>query len=108
MGLNRESSTLLNMASGGSFLHVSANAGRSILTKILENIPEEEEDKPLEEESQIAEPESLPDPSPTSVVPNPEPPKKEETPISDFMLKFKDELFDEYGNTLNYHTMRRP
>ena len=23
------------------------------------------------------------------------------------MLKFKDELFDEYGNTLNYHTMRR-
>jgi len=24
------------------------------------------------------------------------------------MLEFKDELFDEYGNTLNYHTMRRP
>ena len=23
------------------------------------------------------------------------------------MLKFKDELFDEYGNTLNYHMMRR-
>jgi len=39
------------MASGGSFLHVSPNAGRSILMKILENILEEEEDKPLEEES---------------------------------------------------------
>ena len=26
----------------------------------------------------------------------------------DFMLEFKDELFDEYGNTSNYHTMRRP
>jgi len=51
MGLDRESSTLLNTASGGSFLHVSANAGRSILMKILENIPKEEKDKPLEEES---------------------------------------------------------
>ena len=51
MGLDRESSTLLNTASGGSFLHVSANSGWSILTKILENIPEEVEDKPLEEES---------------------------------------------------------
>ena len=96
------------MTSGGSFLHVSANAGRCILTKILENIPEEVEEKPLEEESQIAEPESLLDPSPTSAILNPEPPKKEETPISDFMLKFDDELFDEYGNTSNYQTMRRP
>ena len=26
----------------------------------------------------------------------------------DFMLEFEDELFDEYGNTSNYHTMRRP
>ena len=51
MGLDRESSTLLNMLSGGLFLHVSANAGRSIITKILENIPEEEDDKPLEKES---------------------------------------------------------
>ena len=24
------------------------------------------------------------------------------------MLEFEDELFDEYGDTLNYHTMRRP
>jgi len=50
----------------------------------------------------------LPDPSPTSAVSNPEPPKKEETPILDFMLEFEDELFDEYRNTSNYHTMRRP
>jgi hypothetical protein len=46
--------------------------------------------------------------SPTSAIPNPKPQKKEKTPISDFMIEFKDELFDEYGNTLNYHTMRRP
>ena len=87
-------------------MHVSANTGRRILSKILEDTPEEEE-KPLEEESQIAEPESLPDPSPSSAIPNPEPPEKVETPILNFMLEFKDELFDEYENTSNYHTMRR-
>jgi hypothetical protein len=51
MGLNRKTSKRLNTASGGSFLHISSNSGRSILTKILENIPEEVEEKPLEEES---------------------------------------------------------
>ena len=51
MGLNRKTSRRLNTASEGSFLHVSANTGRSILTKILEDALEEVEDKPLEEES---------------------------------------------------------
>jgi hypothetical protein len=51
MGRDRKSSKHLGMASGGSFLHVSANSGRSILTKILENTPEEVEKKPLEQES---------------------------------------------------------
>jgi hypothetical protein len=50
MDLNRKTSKHLNTVSGGSFLHVSANSGRSILMKILENLPEEEE-KSLEEES---------------------------------------------------------
>ena len=108
MGLNRKTSRCLNTASGGSFLHVSANTGRSILTKILEDAPEEVEEKPLEEESEIAEPELFPNPSPTSAIPNREPPEKEKTPILDFMLEFEDELFDEYGDTSNYHTMRRP
>ena len=84
MGLDRKSSKLLNTASGGSFLHVSAYSGRSILTKILENIPKEVEKKPLDEESQIAKPKSLPDPSPTSAIPNPEPPEKGEN--SNFRL----------------------
>ena len=88
MGLDRKTSKLLNMALGRSFLHVSANVGRSTLSKILENIPEEVEEKPLEEESQIVEPEFLPDLSPTSAIPNPEPREKEETPILDFMLEF--------------------
>ena len=104
MGPDRKTLKLLKTASVGSFWHVSTNAGRSILTKILENTPEEVEEKPLEEEFQIVEPKSLPD----SAVPNPEPLEKEETPILDFMLEFEDELFDEYRNTSNYHTMRRP
>jgi hypothetical protein len=50
----------------------------------------------------------VPNPSPTSAFPNHEPSKKEKTPILDFKPEFEDELFDEYENTLNYHTMRRP
>jgi hypothetical protein len=26
----------------------------------------------------------------------------------DFMLEFEDELFDDYGNTLKYHMMKKP
>ena len=51
MGLDRKTSKHLDTALGGSFLHVSANSRRSILTKILENTPDEVEKKPLEEES---------------------------------------------------------
>ena len=43
MGFDRETLKYLDIASGGSFLHVSANSGRSILTKVLENTPEEVE-----------------------------------------------------------------
>ena len=62
-------------------MHVFANTGRSILTKILEDAPKEVEEKPLEEESQIAESESIENPSLTSAILDPEAPKKEETPI---------------------------
>jgi hypothetical protein len=50
----------------------------------------------------------LPGGSQTLAIPDPKPPKKKETPILDFMLEFEDELFNKYGNTLNYHMMRRP
>jgi hypothetical protein len=51
MGHDRKTSKHLDTTLGGSFLHVSANLGRSILTKILENAPKEVEKKPLEVES---------------------------------------------------------
>jgi hypothetical protein len=107
MCLNKKTIEYLNTASGGSFMHVSAEKGRSILRKIIQDLPKERE-KLLDEESQIAEPESLPEPSSTSAILDPEPLKKKKTPILDFMLKFEDELFDEYGNTLNYHMKRKP
>jgi hypothetical protein len=88
-------------------MHVSAEKGRSILMKILADLPKERE-KLLEEESQLVGPESLREPSPTSAIPDLKPPKKVETPISNFMLEFEDELFDEYGNTSNYYIMRKP
>ena len=34
----------------------------------------------------------MPNPSWTKVIPDPEPPEKEETPILDFMLEFEDEI----------------
>jgi hypothetical protein len=101
MGHKKKTSKFLNVASGGSFLHISTKKARKILDKILVDKPKEPlEENSLEEESQIAEPELLPYPSQTSVIPISEPPKKEETPILDFML--------EYGNTSNYYSIRRP
>jgi hypothetical protein len=44
----------------------------------------------------------------TSAVPISEPLEKEETPISNFMLDFEDELFTEYGNTSNYYSLKKP
>jgi len=76
MVLDRETSKYLDTASGGLFLHVSANSGRSILTKVLESTPKEVEEKPLGKESQIAKPESLPNRSQTLAIPNPEPPER--------------------------------
>jgi hypothetical protein len=107
MGLTKKTIEYLNMALGGAFMHVSVEQGRSILMKILVDLPEERE-KLLEEESQLAEPKSLPEPSSTSGILDPKPPEKEETLISDFMLEFEDELFDEYGKTSNYHIIRKP
>ena len=76
MGLNRKTSRRLNTASGGSFLHVSTNTGRSTLTKIFEDAPEEVKEKPLEEESQTAESDSKENPSPSLVILDPEPLKR--------------------------------
>jgi hypothetical protein len=90
-------------------MHITAEQAKDILIKIIDNLPEEDE-KLLEEEPKIAEPKILPKPSqPLGLaILDPEPPKEEETPISDFMFEFKDELFNDYRNTLKYHMMNKP
>jgi hypothetical protein len=98
-----------NVASGGSFLHISVTKARKLLDKILaDKLEEPPEENPLEKESQIAKPEYLPNPLQTSAIPTFEPLEKEETPISDFIIDFEDELFIEYGNTSNYYSIRKP
>jgi hypothetical protein len=109
MGLNKKIIKHLNSSAGGSFMYITAEHTKDILMKIMDNLPEENE-KLLEEETKIAKPEILPEPSqPLALaILDPEPPKEEKTPISDFMLEFEDELFDDYGNTSKYHMMKKP
>jgi hypothetical protein len=90
-------------------MYITVEHTKDILMKIIDNLPEENE-KLLEEETKIAEPKNFPKPSqPLALaILDPKPLKEEETPISDFMLEFKDELFDDYGNTLKYHMVKKP
>jgi hypothetical protein len=109
MGLKKKTSKFLNVASRGSFLHLLAPKARKILDQILADKPKEPpKEDPLEEESQIAELESLPNPPQPSAILISEPPQKEETPLLNFMLDFEDKLFTEYGNTSNYYSVRKP
>jgi hypothetical protein len=94
---------LLNTTSGGSFLHLSSKKARLILDQILAS----ESDNILEEEPQVAEPNSLPDIPSTSVAPCSEPPK-EEIPFPNFMFNFETNLFADFGNISNYYSIRKP
>jgi hypothetical protein len=63
MDLKKKTYKFLNIASIGSFLLLLAPKIRKILDQILADKPKKPlEENPLEEESQIAEPESLPNP----------------------------------------------
>jgi hypothetical protein len=109
MGLKNKTSKFLNVASRGSFFHLSAPKARQILDQILaDKLEEPPEENPSEEESQTAELESLPNPPQPSAIPIFEQPKKEETSLSYFMLDLEDELFTEYGNIPNYYLVRKP
>jgi hypothetical protein len=109
VGLNKKTIKHLNSSAGGLLIHITAEHAKDILMKIVDNLPEENE-KLLEEETKIAKPEILPEPCQPLVLAilDPEPPKEEETIISDFILEFKDELFDDYGKTSKYHMMKKP
>jgi hypothetical protein len=108
LGLNRKTKKYLNLTTGGVFMHITAERVKTILMNILNNLPEEREE--LLEETQIAEPKLLLQSSQPSVVLEPKltQEEEEETPLSDFMLDFEDDLFTKFGNTSNYHVIMKP
>jgi hypothetical protein len=93
---------LLDTTSGGSFFHVSSEKARLILDQILSS----ELDNLLEEEPQVAEANSLPDIPSTSAIPSFE--QEEEIPFSDFMLDIEPNLFSDFGNVMNYYSIKKP
>jgi hypothetical protein len=117
MGLSGETTQLLDISSGGSFLHLFASEGREILIKILENtpytsIPDDSLEGVVEtapkEEPMIVEPEPLATPLEASTILQVlEPPKEEEIPLLEDMFKFEEYLFSNFGNTLNYSAIRK-
>jgi hypothetical protein len=102
-GLHKNSKQLLDTTSGGSFLHVSSEKARLILDQILSS----ELDNLLEEEPQVAEANSLPDIPSTSAIPSSEQ-EEEEISFPDFMLDIEPDLFSDFGNIMNYHSIKKP
>jgi transcriptional regulator of NAD metabolism len=62
VGLNKKTIKHLNSSTGGSIMHITAEHAKYILMKIIDNLSKENE-KLLEEETKIAEPEILLEPS---------------------------------------------
>jgi hypothetical protein len=94
---------LLDTTFGGSFLHVSSEKARSILDQILSS----ELDNLLEEEPQVAEANSLPDILSTSAIPSFEQEEKEIL-FPNFMLDIEPDLFSDFGNMMNHHSIKKP
>jgi hypothetical protein len=94
---------LLDTTSGGSFLHVSSEKARSILDQILSS----ELDNLLEEEPQVVEANSLPDIPSTSAILSAEQ-EEEEISFPNFMLDIEPDLFSNFGNVMNHHSIKKP
>jgi len=62
LGLNSKNQEYFNLASGEAFMYITVDHAKTILTNILNHLPEEKEEL-LEEESQLVENKPLPDPS---------------------------------------------
>jgi hypothetical protein len=107
IGPNRKIRKYLNLALGGAFMHITAECAKTILMNILNDLSEE---KLLEEEISIAEPELLPETSQPLAIVKPELPQKEEEEFSlpDFLFDIENDLFTDFGNTSNYHLIKKP
>jgi hypothetical protein len=84
-------------------LHVSLEKARLILDQILSS----ELDNLLEEKPEVAEANSLPDIPSISAIPSSEQ-EEEEIMFPDFMLDIEPDLFSDFGNIMNYHSIKKP
>ena len=114
--LSKDSMESLDAASRGAFLHLSASEARSMLDKISGKTPytsnhnkllEEEKESSSKQEEEVLIAKSQPlqsqglaiNPEP-SILQNPNPPKEEE--IQPFKISCEDDLFDDFGKSLNF------
>jgi len=97
------------LASGGSFVHITVDHAKTILTNILIDLREEKEEL-LEEESLLTENKLLPDSSQSIVkLAN----EMEDGFFNDYgntewMFEIEDGFFNDYGNTTFYHKIIQP
>jgi len=103
LGLNDKNHECLNLASEGAFMHITVDHTKTILTNILNDLPEEKEEL-LEEEFMLAENKLLLDSSQSIVeLAN----ETKITPNSDWMFQIEVDFFD-FGNTIFYHKIIQP
>jgi len=117
IGLDTESAFYLDITSGGSFTHKTPSEGRKILDRITENTsfiansePSNEECTSSHEDILVAESDPLPPITLDSALgpfSEPQAPEEEIQPL-EFPFEFKDDLFEDFGNTSNYPCTRKP
>jgi len=127
LGLNKEAALHLDSASRGSFLHKTINEGQAILEKTLENTPYTSIFDEFPKEEKVVEPSPKPqdeehtteldisiDSSNNLVVEKP-PIEGMQTQLEDderspleFPFEFKEDIFEDYGISLNCLVQVRP
>ena len=117
--LSKETAHYLDIASGGSFLHLSPRGGKDVLNKITENTPymgihdecpEIDNIQPQELEALEAKSPTLSPTQPSSSPPKPIPQpleEEEESPL-EFPFEIEDNLIEDFGNVKNYPLQARP
>ena len=108
LGLSKESALQLDITARGSFTHKTTEGGATLLDRILENTPSLE---PLRVEPMLSHEEaSSAKAKPTLFIqePSPKPEDPEEGLQPSNLPPFEDDLFEDFGNTLNYSCQKKP
>ena len=120
LGLSKKSAQFLDIASGGTFLHLCISEGRAILDTIHENSPytdghhdsPEEKDNPIPTQEDVSTSKSLPNPSNSLAASHiPESflrtSKEEEIHPLEFPFEFEEDLSPDVGNPFNHPIQQR-